>query len=58
MLDVGIFSAILSILSPTLFWPFGTFRGHLIYFSPFWYVVPRKIWQPWSGDGLRVTSFP
>jgi hypothetical protein len=20
----------------------------LVYFSPFWYVVPRKIWQPWS----------
>jgi hypothetical protein len=30
----------------------GIFYGHLIYFvviwyfSPFWYVVPRKIWQP------------
>jgi hypothetical protein len=29
-------------------WPFGIFWGHLIYFSPFWYVVPRKIWQPCS----------
>jgi hypothetical protein len=19
----------------------------LVYFSPFWHVVPRKIWQPW-----------
>jgi hypothetical protein len=22
--------------------------GHLVYFLPFWYVVPRKIWQPWT----------
>jgi hypothetical protein len=21
--------------------------GHLVYFVPFWYVAPRKIWQPW-----------
>jgi hypothetical protein len=28
------FMAILNIL-----WPFGTF-------FPFWYIVPRKIWQP------------
>jgi hypothetical protein len=26
--------------------PFGIFCGHLVNFSPFWYVVPRKIWQP------------
>jgi hypothetical protein len=39
----------------------GLFYGHLVYFtaiwyilllfgifSPFWYVVPRKIWQLWS----------
>jgi hypothetical protein len=19
----------------------------LVYFSPFWHVAPRKIWQPW-----------
>jgi hypothetical protein len=25
---------------------FGIFYGHLVYFSPFWYVGPRKIWQP------------
>jgi hypothetical protein len=24
-------------------------RGNLVYFSPFWYFAPRKIWQPWSG---------
>jgi ABC-type spermidine/putrescine transport system permease subunit II len=27
---------------------FGIFFGHLVYFSPFWYFVPRKIWQPLS----------
>jgi hypothetical protein len=25
--------------------PFGLFYGHLVYFPPFWYIVPRKIWQ-------------
>jgi hypothetical protein len=29
-----------------ILWPFDTFHGHLVYFSPFWYVVPWKIWQP------------
>jgi hypothetical protein len=28
-------------------WPFGIFCDDLVYFSPFWYVVLRKIWQPW-----------
>jgi hypothetical protein len=27
-------------------WPFGVFFGPLVNFSPFWYVAPRKIWQP------------
>jgi hypothetical protein len=27
---------------------FGIFCGNLVYFFPFWYVVPRKIWQPWT----------
>jgi hypothetical protein len=30
-------------------WLFGIFFGYLVYFSPFWYCVPRKIWQPWFG---------
>jgi hypothetical protein len=30
-----------------ILWPFGIFCGNLVYFSPFWYFVPRKIWQPW-----------
>jgi hypothetical protein len=29
-----------------ILWPFGTFHGQLVYFPPFWYVAPRKIWQP------------
>jgi hypothetical protein len=29
-----------------ILWPFGMFRGHLVYFFSFWYVVLRKIWQP------------
>jgi hypothetical protein len=29
-----------------ILWPFGILCGHLVYFSPFWYFVPRKIWQP------------
>jgi hypothetical protein len=36
------FMAIWSIL-----WSFGPFCGHLAYFPPFWYNVPRKIWLPW-----------
>jgi hypothetical protein len=44
-----------------ILWPFGLFYCHLVYceaiwyilwlfgvFSQFWYIVPRKIWQPWS----------
>jgi hypothetical protein len=27
-------------------WLFGIYSG---YFFPFWYIVPRKIWQPRSG---------
>jgi hypothetical protein len=26
---------------------FGTICGILVCFPPFWYVVQRKIWQPW-----------
>jgi hypothetical protein len=25
---------------------YGIFCGHLVCFDPFWYIVPRKIWQP------------
>jgi hypothetical protein len=37
-------------------WPIGTFCGQLVYFSPFWYVVPRKIWQPCTGDFAWVCT--
>jgi hypothetical protein len=29
-----------------ILWPFGIFCGNLVYFSPFGYFGPRKIWQP------------
>jgi hypothetical protein len=40
--------------------PFGKFYGHLasifwvisVIFSPFWHVVPRKLWQPWSKENV------
>jgi hypothetical protein len=31
-----------------ILWTFGIVRGNLVYFPPFWYFAPRKIWQPWS----------
>jgi hypothetical protein len=34
-----------------MLWPFGIICDHLAYISPFWYFVPRKIWQPWSARG-------
>jgi hypothetical protein len=33
---------------------FGKVHGNMAYFIPFWYFVPRKIWQPWSGH-LRLS---
>jgi hypothetical protein len=31
----------------------------LVHFSPFWYFVPRKIWQPWyvDQDMKRILRF-
>jgi hypothetical protein len=29
-----------------ILWTFGMFCGNLVYFPPFWYFVPRQIWQP------------
>jgi hypothetical protein len=38
-------------------WPFGTFCIHLVHFSPFWYHLPRKIWQPCcKRDGIGLTG--
>jgi hypothetical protein len=55
-----------------ILWLFGRFYGHLVYdhLLYFWYIVPRKIWQPWSGAApiqyvlaekwpeCRLASFP
>jgi hypothetical protein len=51
--------------------PFGLFYGHLVCFKviwyilwlfgivpPFWYVVPRKIWQHWFGTLTAVPICP
>jgi hypothetical protein len=34
----------------SILWSFLTFCGHLVFngLSPFWYIVPRKIWQSCS----------
>jgi hypothetical protein len=50
MEDVGIFYADLVHFTAFCYmlWTFGIVRGNLVYFSPFWYFVPRKIWQPLS----------
>jgi hypothetical protein len=29
-----------------ILWSFGIFWSHLVHFSPFWYLVSRKLWQP------------
>jgi hypothetical protein len=31
----------------SILWLFGIYNSHLVYFSQFGYIVPRKIWQPW-----------
>jgi hypothetical protein len=37
-------------------WPFDIFCGNMVYFSPFWYFGPRKIWQPWFIPIHKCTS--
>jgi hypothetical protein len=39
-----------------ILWPFDILCGHLVYFSPFWYFVPRKIWQHWAGSQRQQTD--
>jgi hypothetical protein len=41
------FMAILSILRPFGTTLFGIFYSYWVHFTPLWYVVARKIWQPW-----------
>jgi hypothetical protein len=39
--------------------PFGIFYGYLVYvFFPFWYFVPRKIWQPALSAVFTAIFFP
>jgi hypothetical protein len=51
---LAFFMNIWSILPP--FWyilcSFGNFYGYLVYFSQFWSVVTRTIWQPCSEAGF------
>jgi hypothetical protein len=39
-----------------ILWTFGTVRGNLAYIFPFWYFVPRKIWQPWCSGNTRLIN--
>jgi hypothetical protein len=56
MADVGIY--FMAVLSTSL--THGIYYGRMVhylfgnwvYFFPFWYAVPRKIWQPCTGAGL------
>jgi hypothetical protein len=55
MEDVGVFYGHLVhfMVFCYIVWTFGIVRGNLVYFSPFWYFVPRKIWQPCEGDVIN-----
>jgi hypothetical protein len=58
MEDVGIFwghSVYFTAIQYVL-WTYGVFCGNLVYFSLFWYVVPRKIWQPCSTNEIIVLN--
>jgi hypothetical protein len=48
MEDVGIFYGHLVHFKVFCYilWTFGIARDNLVYILPFWYFVPRKIWQP------------
>jgi hypothetical protein len=36
-----------------IIWPLVTFCVHLVNYFPFWYYVPRKIWQPVCAASVR-----
>jgi hypothetical protein len=46
--NVGIFDVRLVYFTAigNILWLFGMVCDRLVNFSPFWYVVQRKIWQP------------
>jgi hypothetical protein len=56
MKDVGKFYVhlVYSASISYILWPFFIRVVILLYF---WYVVPRKIWQPWRQLGRTVTKF-
>jgi hypothetical protein len=37
-----------------IWWQFGIFVAILVYYFKFWFVAPRKIWQPCSGLTLHA----
>jgi hypothetical protein len=37
-----------------IFLTFVKVRGNWAYFIPFWYFVPRKIWQPWGRERKKI----
>jgi hypothetical protein len=62
MEDAGVFYG--HLVNFTVFcdilWIFGIIRGNFVYFPPFWYFVPGKIWQPCCNPRiiLRKKSLP
>jgi hypothetical protein len=60
MEDVGIFYGHLVNFTTIWYtsWTFGIFCGHCMVgiFSPFWYAVPIKIWQPRVTHDRRIGS--
>jgi hypothetical protein len=61
MQDVGIlyghlvyFTAIWSIL---YIWYISCLLGYFVQFFPFWYIVPRKIWQLWCRNSFAHVTF-
>jgi hypothetical protein len=51
MESVGIFYGHLEYFTAICYvlWPFGNVVVIWHIFPPFWYIVSRKIWQPWVG---------
>jgi hypothetical protein len=46
MKDVGKFYVHLIYFAAIFLWLVGKICGYFGMFFPFWYAVPRKIWQP------------
>jgi hypothetical protein len=54
MENVGLVNDHLEYLTAILvyLWQFGRFCGHLVHFSPFWYIAPRRM------EGEQIISPP